>query len=85
MLGKLLISNVVPILQGLYVPWRLFIEKKSISLGFKGKTPWKDFRITIKIAVDEEAFSISKIQLVVYYQCCVLIGWATTGLYVTAH
>ena len=23
----------------------------------------------------------SKIQLVVYYQCCVLIGLATTGLY----
>ena len=27
----------------------------------------------------------SKIQLVVYYQCCVLIGWATTRLYVIAH
>ena len=27
---------------------------------------------------------ISKIQLVVYYQWCVLIGWATTGLYVKA-
>ena len=24
-------------------------------------------------------------QLVVYYQCCVLIGWATTRLYVIAH
>ena len=29
--------------------------------------------------------TISKIQLVVYYQCCVLIGWATTRLYVIAH
>ena len=29
-------------------------------------------------------FLISKIQLVVYYQCCVLIGWATTRLYVIA-
>ena len=29
-------------------------------------------------------FDISKIQLVVYYQCCVLIGWATTRLYVVA-
>ena len=29
--------------------------------------------------------TISKIQLVVHYQCCVLIGWATTGLYVIAH
>ena len=28
---------------------------------------------------------ISKIQLVVYYQCCVLIGWVTTRLYVIAH
>ena len=27
----------------------------------------------------------SKIQLVVYYLCCVLIGWATTKLYVIAH
>ena len=28
---------------------------------------------------------ISKIQLVVYYQCCVLIGRATTRLYVIAN
>ena len=28
---------------------------------------------------------IGKIQLVVYYQCCFLIGWATTRLYVIAH
>ena len=27
---------------------------------------------------------IGKIQLVVYYQCCILIGWATTRLYVIA-
>ena len=27
----------------------------------------------------------SKIQLVVYYQCCILIGWATTRLFVIAH
>ena len=27
----------------------------------------------------------SKIQPVVFYQCCVLIGWATTRLYVIAH
>ena len=30
-------------------------------------------------------FLISKIQLVVYYQWCVLIGWASTRLYVIAH
>ena len=29
--------------------------------------------------------SISKIQLVVYYHCCVLTGWATTRLHVLAH
>ena len=28
---------------------------------------------------------ISKIQLVVYHQCCILIGWATSRLYVIAH
>ena len=27
----------------------------------------------------------SKIQLVIYYLCCILIGWATTRLYVIAH
>ena len=27
----------------------------------------------------------SKIQLVVYYQYCVLIGWATSRLFVIAH
>ena len=30
-------------------------------------------------------YHFSKIQLVVYYQCCVQIGWATTRLYVIAH
>ena len=30
-------------------------------------------------------FIFSKIQIVVYYQCCVLIDWATTRLYVIAH
>ena len=28
---------------------------------------------------------ISKIQLVAYQQCCILIGWANTRLYVIAH
>ena len=31
------------------------------------------------------AITGSKIQRVVYYQCCVLIGWATTRQYVIAH
>ena len=29
-------------------------------------------------------FGITRIQLVVYYHCCVLIGWATSGLFVIA-
>ena len=32
-----------------------------------------------------ELLIISKIQLVVYYQCCILIGWAATRLHVIAH
>ena len=32
-----------------------------------------------------QLIDVSKIQLVVYYPCCVLIGWATTRLYVIAH
>ena len=34
---------------------------------------------------DKKIKDISKIQVVVYYQCCILIGWATTRLYVIAH
>ena len=30
-------------------------------------------------------YDISKIQLVVYYQCRILIGWPTTRLYLIAH
>ena len=30
-------------------------------------------------------YHFSKIQLVVYHQCCVLIGCATSRLYVIAH
>ena len=35
--------------------------------------------------VSYDIICVSKIQLVVYYQCCILIGWATTRLYVIAH
>ena len=31
------------------------------------------------------AIVFNKIQLVVYYKCYILIGWATTRLYVIAH
>ena len=36
-------------------------------------------------SVEIAFFIFIKIQLVVYYQCCVLIGWPTTRLYVIAH
>ena len=39
----------------------------------------------VKSVPCDSVFVVSKIQLVVYYQCCVLIGWATTRLYVIAH
>ena len=32
-----------------------------------------------------QLIDVSKIQPVVYYQRCVLIGWGTTRLYVIAH
>ena len=35
--------------------------------------------------IHDRLMIFSKIQLVAYYQSCVLIGWATTRLYVIAH
>ena len=37
------------------------------------------------ISVQGKLSIINRIQLAVYYQCCVLIVWATTKLYVTAY
>ena len=56
---------------------RIFISLKSHKPVCKTYRPENSiyFHIT----------TFSKIQLVVYYQCCVLIGWATTMLYVIAH
>ena len=61
-------------------------KRKSSSLFFDGfivvveeihtSNPWP---VTWAISV------VSKIQPVDYYQCCVLIGWATTRLYVITH
>ena len=36
------------------------------------------------VRIDCMYIVFSKIQLVVYCQCCVLIGWASTKLYVIA-
>ena len=40
---------------------------------------------TIEILVAVTILYFGKIQLVVFHQCCILIGWATTRLYVIAH
>ena len=56
---------------------------KNIELLIDG------LRVSVSIALTPRHISsitgISNIQLVVYYQCCVLIGSATTRLYVIAH
>ena len=57
--------------------WLIFAKKVAFS-----NNPFV-FRTSKKI-VTRLTF-ISKIQLVVYYQCCVLIGWATSRLFVIAH
>ena len=49
-------------------------QQRQKIIGFKTKTT------TLQVIT-----LFSEIQLVVYYQCCVLIGWATTRLYVIAH
>ena len=58
------------------------LQKEAISEGvggcYKGLLPGGLSEIG-------ELLIISKIQLVVYYQCCILIGWATTRLHVIAH
>ena len=56
----------------------LLVESGILSL---------EFRIQLKesgVQCLESRFQ-GYIQLEVYYQCCVLIGWATTGLYIIAH
>ena len=56
---------------------------KNIELLIDG------LRVSVSIALTPRHISsitgISNIQLVVYYQCCVLIGSATTRLYVIAN
>ena len=66
-------------------------EKLECSNGIHDGKNWHQIRISrsgerqkICRIVAMKIRGISKIQLVVYYQCCVLIGWATTRLYVIA-
>ena len=42
-------------------------------------------KILPSLILHDGIITFSKIQLVVYHQCCILIGWATSRLYVLAH
>ena len=53
------------------------------SVSSPDETPRSSERILARWLVESYGL-FSKNQLVVYYQCCVLIGWASTGLYVIA-
>ena len=65
------------------------VEKCRLFSGAKQNTTEQSlgFHFSAFIAIRGviRRTGISKIQLVVYYQCCVLIGWATTRLYVIAY
>ena len=45
----------------------------------------RELTVTLEALSTLYICSISKIQLMVYCQCCVLISWATTRLYVITH
>ena len=57
---------------------------KSLAMRCCGRRFGRVF-YQIDLPFFNDITDISKIQLVVYHQCCVLIGWATTRLYVIAH
>ena len=62
-------------------------QQRTLSEVLKSDT-YKSILVYLWILRQETQPSlsvISKIQLVVYYQCCVLLAWATTRLYVIAH
>ena len=59
----------------------------NFNLGFKVRSSFYDYSKTYYFPYCYLILGIyyfSKIQLAVYYQCCVLIGWATTRLFVIA-
>ena len=77
--------------------WTRPSRSSQMVQRFSGHFVWNGKRgIRLKISIPVEwavvpfefpigNFCFSKIQLVVYHQCCVLIGWATSRLYVIAH
>ena len=61
--------------------WRhsiLRLKKSQLAFNF-------ELTRTLTIYGEHGVMTFSKIQLLVYYECCILIGRATTGLYVIAH
>ena len=59
--------------------WSALIKNVSI---FEQYNKYQNIEENIHVDIKAERVKeISKIQLVVYYQCCILIGWATTRLF----
>ena len=64
--------------------------EQSLFFSWSVEQNARDTQMTLREVIlrkggKSKVFNFSKLQLVVYYQCCVLIGWPTTGLYVMAY
>ena len=57
------------------------MQVEEIFLRGKNQRKTREFPISLL----DDYYYFSKIQLVVYYQYCILIGWATSRLFVIAH
>ena len=69
--------------QGYHFPEKLF---RACAVALKTPTPAASTTLAaLHISTLGWIQYFSRIQLVVYHQCCVLIGWATSRLYVIAH
>ena len=66
---------------------RLYIHQDLLIYTSKFTYMHQDVFIYIKIYIYIYIYisRFSKVQLVVYYQCCILIGGAATKLYVIVH
>ena len=63
---------------------KLFFEITLVNTKYISKIRKKTIHLAM-LGTHRRIFAFSKIQLVVYYQFWILIGWATTRLYVIAH
>ena len=62
----------------------LFTSAKQAS-AVRNKSSACKYMLFDEVQLMQELSTFSRIQPVVYYQYCILIGWATTRLYVIAH